>query len=163
MKIDFTQLIPELNEWNNDKGIAVESWIGCVGDFQKAIGYSTLFWPDFVEVEGCIVREGVSRENVIEWTEKHIDNPCRAEETINHLHLDSLHHKGCEDISSERLSYLGRILKDIYACKLKRDFPNKTFVVKFYEPADKQDFANYILTFYQAEQSKRRQSTPDGA
>lgn len=162
MKTDFTQLIPELNEWNNDKGIDVGSWIGCVGDFQKAIGYSTIFWPDFVEVEGCIVREGVSRENVIEWIAKYTE-PSRAEETINHLHLDGLQYMGCEDISSERLSYLGRILKDIYACKLKRDFPDKTFVVKFDEPEDKQDFTHYILTFYQAEQNKKMQATPSDA
>ncbi|HSA77298.1 MAG TPA: hypothetical protein VLG72_00365 [Nitrospirota bacterium] len=46
---DFNKLIPELSDWNNGKGIDVVSWIGCVGDFQKAIGYSVMFWPHFEE------------------------------------------------------------------------------------------------------------------
>lgn len=39
---DFAKLIPELPDWNNGKGIDVESWIDCIGTFQLAVGYSTL-------------------------------------------------------------------------------------------------------------------------
>lgn len=54
MKTDFNLLIPELKDWNNGQGIDIESWIGCMGDFEKAIGYSVIFWPSFVEIEGCV-------------------------------------------------------------------------------------------------------------
>jgi hypothetical protein len=57
---DYTKLIPELPDWNNGKGIDVESWIDCTGNFQLAVGYSTLFWPRFVEFEDCVLREGFS-------------------------------------------------------------------------------------------------------
>ena len=154
MKTDFNKLIPELQDWNNGDGIDVQSWIECVGSFQKAIGYSTVFWPEFAEVEGCVVRAGVPAENVRRWLTQCDGNPSCAEATINHLHLDGLHYMGCEDISPERVAYLGRILKEIYECKLKRDFPDKTFVVAFDEPDDKEDVENYILTFYQEEQNK---------
>ena len=52
--IDFNKLIPELKDWNNGKGIDIYSWIGCVGDFQKAIGYSVIFWPEFIEIDGGV-------------------------------------------------------------------------------------------------------------
>ena len=64
MKTDFHKLIPELKDWNNGNGIDVQSWIQCVGSFQKAIGYSTMFWPEFVEIEGCVVRAGIPKESV---------------------------------------------------------------------------------------------------
>lgn len=160
MKKDFEQLIPELKDWNNGKGIDVESWIGCVGDFQKAIGYSTVFWPAFAEVEGCIVREGVTSKNVLDWLEQCKGDRAGVEATINHLHLQDLHHADCEDVTPERLAYLGRLLKEIYECKLKRDFPEKAFVVEFYEPDDKDDLLGYVLTFHQKiEQNKAMEAT----
>lgn len=146
---DFDQLIPEMREWNNGKGIDVESWISCVGDFQKAIGYSRIFWPEFTEISGCVVRAGVAEDSVRRWLGQCSGKPSEAEAVINHLHLDGLHYMGCEDASAERIAYLGRILKDIYECKLKRDFPNRHFVVSFEEPEDKEDLVGYILTFYQ--------------
>jgi hypothetical protein len=157
MKTDFNQLIPELNDWNNGKGIDVESWIGCIGDFEKAIGYSVIFWPSFVEIEGCVVRGGASRESVLQWLAHCHGDRKGVEATINHLHLQDLHHAHCEDNNPERLAYLGRILKEIYECKLKRDFPEKSFVVSFDEPADKTDVLSYILTFYQEEQNQPSQ------
>lgn len=163
MKTDYDKLIPELKDWNNGKGIDVESWIGCVGDFQKAIGYSTIFWPAFAEVEGCIVREGVSRKNVLQWLEQYKGDRKGVEAAVNHLHLKDLHHANCEDVSPERLAHLGRLLKEIYECKLKRDFPNRSFVVEYEEPEKKKQTSDYMLTFYQLEQNQVSQPIAAGA
>ena len=90
--MDFNHLIPELKDWNNGKGIDIESWIGCIGNFQEAIGYSVIFWPTFVEIEGCIVRECVPRDNVLQWL-KQCKGDCKsAEAMINHFHIEGLHH-----------------------------------------------------------------------
>lgn len=159
MMTDYNILIPELKDWNNGKGIDVRSWIGCVGNYQTAIGYSTMFWPEFVEIEGCVVRAGIPEENVRQWLMQCNGNPNCAEAAINHVHLNDLFHIGCEDISPERVAYLGRVLKEIFECKLKRDFPDKAFVVALNEPDDKTDVENYILTFYQKEQNKPSEST----
>ena len=149
MNTDFDQLIPELKQWNNGKGIDIEAWIGCVGDFQKAIGYSVIFWPRFAEVEGCIVREGTPRESVLQWLAHCGGDRRGVEAVINHLHLQDLHHAHCEDVTAERLAYLGRVLKEIHECKLRRDFPGRSFVVTFDEPEDKSHLVDYILSFYQ--------------
>ena len=59
MKTDFHKLIPELKDWNNGDGIDVQSWIECVGSFQKAIGYSTMFWPEWLR--GKSMSGGIDR------------------------------------------------------------------------------------------------------
>ena len=42
----------ELAPWNNGAGIDLKSWIGCQGRFALAVGYSSIFWPEFVEFDG---------------------------------------------------------------------------------------------------------------
>jgi len=37
----------ELGAWNNGAGIDLESWIGCMGSYDLAMSYCTLFWPTF--------------------------------------------------------------------------------------------------------------------
>lgn len=153
--MDFNHLIPELKDWNDGKGIDIQSWIGIIGNFQKAIGYSAIFWPTFVEIEGCIVRGGIPPENVLRanvllWLKQFKGDRIRVEAMVNHLHIEDLHQGECKDSSPERLSYLGKVLEEIYDCKLKRDFPNKTFNVVFDEPENKEDLNGYILTFCQS-------------
>jgi hypothetical protein len=41
------------------------------------------------------------------------------------------------------------VLKEIYAAKLAMEFPDRRFVVDFYQPPD-QNLGEYQLTFYQA-------------
>lgn len=48
----------ELGAWNNGGGIDLEGWVGCEGSFALAVGYLTLFWPEFVEFEGISYGEG---------------------------------------------------------------------------------------------------------
>lgn len=47
--VPLADLIPETREWNEGRGIDLESWIGCVGSFEHAIAYGEIFWPDFAE------------------------------------------------------------------------------------------------------------------
>ena len=37
----------ELAAWNNGNGIDLGSWTGCEGRFALAIGYASIFWPEF--------------------------------------------------------------------------------------------------------------------
>jgi len=145
---DFAKLIPELPNWNNGKGIDVASWIGCMGDFQKAIGYSVIFWPEFIEIDGYVLRAGVTREALQRWIEHCGTEKKSIEGTANHLHIRDLQYWNCPDATPERLVYLGRVLKEIYECKLRRDFPERTFKVEFYE-GDADDLDGFELTFYQ--------------
>jgi hypothetical protein len=45
----------ELAAWNNGKGIDLQSWVGCEARFALAVGYASIFWPEFVEFDGYIL------------------------------------------------------------------------------------------------------------
>ena len=145
---DFNKLIPELSEWNNGAGIDVVSWIGCVGDFEKAIGYSTIFWPNFVEFDGFIVREGTTKQDIKSFKTQCKGNRKEIEALINHLHIRDIQYYECPGSTPELLSYLGKVLKEIYECKLKRDFPDRQLVVELTE-GNFEDLDGYMITFYQ--------------
>ena len=55
-------MMAELASWNSGAGIDLESWVGCEGRFGLAVGYTSVFWPTFVEHEGFILREGFDPE-----------------------------------------------------------------------------------------------------
>ena len=51
------KLVPQIREWNGGEGINIKDWISCIGSYEHAIGYSTLFWPKFVLHDGCLLRK----------------------------------------------------------------------------------------------------------
>jgi hypothetical protein len=126
-----------------------------------------LFWPRFFEHDGCvfIYREGPEAQKWLKdsyksWFKEFKGKKADVEGMINHLHiLDIL---GSRDINKnsdkpyptkEQVVYLGRILKNIWECKLKRDFPKKVFKVEFYEK-NITDLIDYQMTFYQKRKGK---------
>ena len=145
---NFNELIPEMRDWNNGAGIDVESWIGCVGSFQMAIGYSTIFWPEFVEVEHYVFRAGFSIESLRGCERQCGGNRRGIEAVMNHLHIADIQYYGCEDITRERVVYLGRVLSEIYRLKLSWQFPSRRFEVQF-DDSPVEDITDYQMTFTQ--------------
>ena len=64
--------------------------------------------------------------------------------------MADIHHPGCEDITRERVVYLGQVLSEIYRAKLAWQFPAKRFEVHFYDSPAEQ-ITDYELTFVQVE------------
>lgn len=52
----------DLGAWNNGDGIDLEGWIDCMGNYELAVGYCTVFWPEFEYIDRYIVRGGLTRE-----------------------------------------------------------------------------------------------------
>jgi hypothetical protein len=146
--IDFSKLIPELGQWNNGDGISVEAWINCMGSFELAIGFSVLFWPYFVEHEGCVFFGGFSEESYRGFMQACGGDRRRVEAVMNHRHLSDLFCKPEDSATEQQLLYLGRVLKDIWQTKLTRDFPERKFVVSF-EEGPREDPIEYEITFRQ--------------
>jgi hypothetical protein len=145
---NYAALIPELPTWNNGAGIDPESWIGCVGNFELAAGYSFIFWPSFIEFEGYIFREsGFCEDNLRAWERSTSNDRQAVEAVINHVHLLDLHSYGTP-ATEPQLRYLGRVLRDILDTKLKRDFPDRSFQVTFNDEPDL-DLIDYEVTFWQ--------------
>lgn len=147
--IDFAKLIPELPAWNNGAGISVESWVGCSGSLDLAVGYSRLFWPEFTEYESCVFFAGFSIDSYRGFMEQCKGDRRSVETVMNHRHVfDYFSHNG-GSASEAQIIYLGRILKEIWQTKLARDFPRRRFVVSFPEGPYK-ELIHYEISFWQA-------------
>lgn len=139
----------ELEAWNNDNGIDLESWVGCAGRFSLAVGYISLFWPEFVEFEGYILKAGFTEEGIRAFENQEGATRKTIEWVNNHLHLADIQYVGCEDISKDKLILLGNTLKEIYEAKLKWQFPDKPCIVEFYIPEDEDNLIEYQLSCWQ--------------
>ncbi len=148
---ELEKLIPELSLWNNGKGIDVVSWIQGNGSFEHAIAYGRMFWKDFVEHDDCVFRDGFCVESYLEFL-KQLDNDKEAvERVMNHCHIADLFPNS--DPTTEQVIYLGRLLKEIWQTKLKRDFPSRNIIVEFYEQ-DCDWILDYQITFFQPRDKK---------
>jgi hypothetical protein len=144
---DFNELIPELPQWNEGEGISAQDWIGCVGNYQLAVGYSLLFWPRFVRFEKYVLREGFSEEAVRGFEQQTGSDRAAVEWVMNHVHPVDIHCNE-ENVSEAQLRYIGRVLKEIHEVKLRADFPDLRFGVEF---NDEPDLASedYQMSFWQ--------------
>ena len=150
MNADFTKLVPEITKWDNGQGVSISSWIEMTGDYAHAVGYSVIFWPSFVEYNGCVFRSDV--EDIDGWSKAYDGNRQIIESTASHIHLRDLHLNDTEGNCLERLQYLASVLKEIYTCKLKLDFPEKSFIVEVCGEPD-----SPILLFYQEDNKTAEQ------
>lgn len=146
-------LIPEIQDWKNVNGedFTMDDWITNEGTMSLAIGYSHVFWPDFVEHQGCIFfKNHFGLDNFNEWTRAGLRNFAEIERVINHIHiLDLFTSENQKTITQVQVLYLGRLLKDIYHTKLKALFPEKTFEMYFNDNEIFEDLLDYQLTFHQ--------------
>ena len=146
---DFDALIPELRAWNNGDGISAEGWIGCIGNYPLAVGYSLVFWPRFVRFEHYVLREGFSEDALRGFERQAGSNRASIERVMNHVHLADIH-GNAEAPTEAQLRYLGRLLGEIHAVKLSADFPDLRFEVEFNDEPGL-DPIDYQLSFRQAE------------
>jgi hypothetical protein len=145
--VHLSELIDGLSDWNGGKGVSPEGWLSATGNFQLACGYTLVFWPQFVEYDGMILREGFDRESLEGFLSSYGEDKSKVEWVMNHLHLVDIHYVGSPDASLERILFIGRVLKEIYECKLANDFPSKDIVVELVGGED-EDLFNHQLSFF---------------
>lgn len=138
----------DLAAWNDGKGIDLETWVGCMGSFSLAVGYASIFWPEFVEFEGYVLRKNFREESLREFEKMNGPDRAATESVMNHLHIVDIQHLGCADISRDKLQTLGNVLKEIYLMKLCCEFPERNFSVEFYIPEDQELLIDYQISFW---------------
>lgn len=146
---NFSELIPEIQLWNEGRGIDAESWVHGEGNYELAVGYSLLFWPRLIEFEGYVLRASRFEEsNLRDWERATGGDKRAIEAVINHEHLLDIHGNNGSEATEVQLRYLGRILKETIGAKLKIDYPNRQFEVAF---NDEPNLAlpDYEITFWQ--------------
>ncbi len=155
--MDYRNLIPEIREWEevNKAEFDPGSWISLAGNYEHAIGYAWLFWPTFEVFDGCVLRSGFDAVNYYGFLKQTNGNRAAVEAVMNHIHIATLF--GDPDLrpTREQLVWLGFRLKDMWDCKLRRDFPDRSLVVAFNGQDAVDDDLDFQLTAYQASESKR--------
>jgi len=115
--------------------IAAGTWLLNRGRYEDALYYATLFWPPFVEVEGCVLLGTKEPETFREWQAKCAGDRARIEAMLNHRHLEELF-LAAPDPTPEMTRQFGRVLREMWMAKLAQDFPGQRFVVSVSEGED---------------------------
>ena len=118
---EIQNLIPEIKDWQKHNGdkFDVEDWIAIEGNIKLAIGYTSIFWPDFIEYENCVfLKSHFSIENYNEWKNvAYVEYFSQIEYVLNHIHILDLfaEKQGKQlEISKDQIIYLGNVLREIY-------------------------------------------------
>ena len=91
-------MVAELAGWNNGNGIDLASWVGCEGNFRHAIGYTQVFWPQFIMHKGYVFKT-LSTLEALDTSLLGIEENCQSraeiEWVMNHIHIRDIQHYGC--------------------------------------------------------------------
>lgn len=134
-KLSFSEVLPDLRTWNQDKGVDSESpedWLSLYGSIPQAILYSAIFWPTFVEYQGCLLWKDFRPESFEDWMGSTGGNKTAVESVMNHRHITDFFLNAEEQPTPEQIAYLGHVLRDIWYLKLTHDFPHLDIQVEFY-------------------------------
>lgn len=141
--MSFDELIPELSLWNDGRGIGVEEWLSSAGSFELAIAYASLFWPDVVEHDGCVLRGSVDSEAYKRWKGAVGDDKTEVEKAMNHKHIADI----CTgQHNRQQLLYLGNRLAEMWRSCLNGKLPSHNIVVIF--DCNSPDESEWYVTFF---------------
>jgi len=154
------RLIPETRafEWVDD--LTPVGWLANVGSLGQAIAYADLFWPSFVEHDGCILLAGrFNQDSFQSWVVATGGDRRAIEGVINHTHILDLFLRHDAAPTREQVVWLGRLLREMWQAKVDRDFPGRGVVVSFPEDAG-DDLLGYEIAVFQAPSSGKRSQEP---
>ncbi|MCX7015883.1 MAG: hypothetical protein NTW86_25565 [Candidatus Sumerlaeota bacterium] len=147
MHENLDKLIPELPLWNNGAGIDPESWVNSFARCDHAAGYALLFWPDFVLYDDCVFLSQPDPQHYADWLSSCHGDKTRVEGLMNHQHILDMFCNSEMKPTKELVAHIGRLLKDMWSCKLKRDFPDRPIRVECYGD-DSDDLIDYQITVF---------------
>lgn len=143
------RLIPEARDFDWVDDLTPVGWLWFAGTAGQSVAYAELFWPAFVEHDGCVLLAGrLDPANFRDWMASTKGDRRAVEAVLNHTHITDLFGERGAGATWEQVIHLGRLFKEMWAAKLARDFPGRRFVVSF--PEDEcESLADYEVSFYQ--------------
>ena len=107
------------------------------GDADLALAFGQLFWPVFVERDGCVLIEHRAVDGAIEDALERAEGDLRrVEELLNRVSLR--HEMPFEDSEVEDATFMevGRIMQRSWMAALAEQFPGRQFVVELLDSED---------------------------
>lgn len=155
------RLIPEARafEWVDD--LTPVGWLANVGSLGQAIAYAELFWPEFVEYDGCILlARRLDPANFRQWIEATSGDRRAVEAVINHTHIVDLFVRYEVEPTREQVVHLGQVLREMWLAKLRAEFPGRAVVVSFPDE-ELLDLLDYEITMFQGPAETEPSTAPD--
>lgn len=126
----------DFEKWRADWGkpdFTLWDYINYRSDPELAVAFATLFWPRFVEVDGCILlAEHYDPHNFTQWKAQFAGNCQDIERMVNHVHVyDLFANSGASGTAIEALNYLAQTLMRCWDCDLRATFPSRRFVFEY--------------------------------
>lgn len=137
-----TSLLPDYLDFQNvNDDWDVEKHLNFNYDISAAIAFSKLYFPTFIEYEGCIILESRFDKSIFEeWKNKFKGNISEVEKMCNLYETKDFFHINDSDSSLEKSEQLGVLLKKSWEVNLKSLFPDRNMTIVLFE----QDGNNYI-------------------
>lgn len=122
--------LPGIKRWLSETSESVWGLLGTKGGAELAIAFSSLYWPEFVEVEGCVLlRERYSPSRFQDWWKELAGDRSRIEGVVNHVHLWDLFDLDGTSVPDEAVQDLAQVLGLTWRCALQHRFPERDFEV----------------------------------
>jgi hypothetical protein len=134
-------------DWH-EPGLGIWDYLRYRCDIDLAATFGTLFWPSFVEINGCIVlEERSSEEQVAQWLDHFAGDRMQTELMVNHTHVYDLFPGTGDEATDAALSaFLAHVLERTWACALREAYPEADFSIESH--TDPLEYGPTI-TFYQ--------------
>lgn len=159
MHEEADRLIPGLDEWNNGQGIGVSGFLAFIANPSHVIAYATLFWPDFIIHDDCIFLHKPNEHIYQQWLTTCKGDRTEVESVMNHLHLLDVFVNADSQPPKEALVHIGRVLSDMWQCRLRRDFPDRPIVVEFFDGSTT-DLLDIVITVFQKRPKMNHNAEP---
>ena len=104
-----------------------------------------------------ILVEGVSEESIGWFENQPGSTPKSVELILNHLHLADLHYHDDDNLSADKMLFIGGIMEEMWSAKLRDDFPDQPCTVEFYVPDDPEELQDYQISFWQTAWDKEQE------
>ncbi len=127
---------------HDTSGFNAADFLGPFGSILEALMYSKLFWPEFVEYRGLVLRaecveDDDDRRRIDQTLESHEGEISSSERDFNALEIPSgvFGKRMAESTDAEDRALAG-LLKRMWSFRLEEAFPQQGFVVEIMEPSE---------------------------
>jgi hypothetical protein len=120
--------LPRFEEWRRgfDGRVSLWDYASRKGGVTLALAFASLFWPQLIEVEDCILlKERYDPDAFRQWRAQLGDQREAIERAVNHVHLWDLFDAASEDVPDEGLDCLAAAMAGTWAAAVAEQFPGR--------------------------------------
>jgi hypothetical protein len=144
--------MPGLHAWRDEwqrPNFSAWDFLNYNADVELAAAFASLFWPQFVEVDGFVLLAvHYSPESLGRWRERYPSDRRAIESAINEVYVyDLFRHRDRDDVPLAVHEFVGQVLRRTWACALDSTFPSRRFEFSY---RSEPEALGPTLTFWQS-------------